>query len=120
VRALGEQGCRLVTLSNGAAAVADRLLTGAGLRDEFEMLLSVEDAGMWKPHPRAYAYAASACAVDPADMLMVATHPWDLEGAARAGLRTAWVNRTGAGYPSVFAAPDHTVEGVDGLAELLG
>jgi FMN phosphatase YigB (HAD superfamily) len=45
VRALRASGRRLVTLSNGSAQVAEKLLSGAGIRDEFEHLLSVEDAG---------------------------------------------------------------------------
>jgi len=43
VRALRRHGLRLVTLTNGSASVAERLLTGAGVRAEFEALLSVED-----------------------------------------------------------------------------
>jgi 2-haloacid dehalogenase len=53
-----EDGLRLVTLSNGSADVADKLLTKAGIRGEFERLLSVEDAPAWKPAPAAYVYAA--------------------------------------------------------------
>ena len=49
---LHEDGFRLVTLSNGAASVAERLLTSANVRDRFERLLSVEDAGAWKPSAR--------------------------------------------------------------------
>ena len=51
---------------------------------------------------------------------MVAVHPWDLDGAARAGLRTAWVDRTGAPYPGWCRAPDHVVPGLDLLADALG
>ena len=51
VRILRWQGLRLVTLTNGSADVADGLLTRAGLRGEFERLLSVEDAAAWKPEP---------------------------------------------------------------------
>src|SRR6266508_924298 len=39
VRRLRQGGLRLVTLSNGAAKVADGLLTRAGVRMEFEQLL---------------------------------------------------------------------------------
>jgi 2-haloacid dehalogenase len=53
-------------------------------------------------------------------MLLVAVHPWDIHGASLAGLRTAWVNRSGAAYPSYFAAPDHVVTGIDGLAAIVG
>jgi 2-haloacid dehalogenase len=120
VRALRARGLRLVTMSNGAAAVAEKLLGDAGLRGEFEHVLSVEDAGVWKPAPGSYGYVAEVCGVEAADLLMVAVHPWDLDGAARAGLRTAWIDRTGAPYPGWCRAPDHVVPGLDHLADALG
>ena len=116
VRVLKEAGLRLVTLSNGSAQVAESLLTRAGLRSDFESLLTVEDAPAWKPIQAAYDYAAVECRVKPADLLLVAVHPWDIHGAAEAGLRTAWLNRTGATYPSYFAAPDHTITALSELA----
>jgi 2-haloacid dehalogenase len=115
---LHEDGFRLVTLSNGAASVADRLLTSGNVRDRFERLLSVEDAGAWKPSARAYEYAAQECEVKPEEMLLVAVHPWDVDGARRAGLQSAWVNRSGGTFPATFSEPTYTVSGVDELAEL--
>jgi 2-haloacid dehalogenase len=120
VRALRARGLRLLTLSNGAAAVAEKLLTDAGLRADFERLLSVEDAGVWKPAPASYRYACEVCGVGPGEMLLVAVHPWDVDGAARAGLRTAWLDRTGAPYPSWCSPPDHVVTRLDHLADALG
>jgi 2-haloacid dehalogenase len=116
IRSLAGLGARLVTLSNGSTAVAEALLSGAGLRDHMEALLSADDAGVWKPAAQSYAYAASMCKVEPGELLLVAVHPWDIHGAARAGLRTAWLNRTGAAYPGHFAAPDHTVTSLGDLA----
>ena len=116
VRALRAAGLRLVTLSNGSADIAEQLLTRAGIRDQFEHVLSVQDAGIWKPARAAYAYAAEVCGTDPADMVMVAVHPWDTDGAARAGLQTAWINRDGGPYPEYFTAPDHTVSALPELA----
>jgi 2-haloacid dehalogenase len=116
VRALRAAGHRLVTLSNGAAAVADALLTRAGVRAEFEALLSVEDAGAWKPTRRAYLYAAERTGVPPGQLTLVAVHPWDIDGAARAGLRTAWLDRAGAAYPIHLTPPDRTVAAVGELA----
>ncbi len=119
VTALARAGLRLVTLTNGAASVAEALLGDAGVRPSFERLLSVQDAGVWKPGAASYAYAAKECEVSPAEMLLVAVHPWDIDGASRAGLQTAWVNRTGAPYPPYFSAPDLTVTGIDDLARIL-
>lgn len=120
VRALRQGGLRLVTLSNGSAEVAERLLSTAGIRSEFEQLLSVEDAGVWKPAPGAYAYASRVCGVLPEEMLLIAAHPWDIDGAARAGMATAWLNRSGAIYPDYFIAPDHSVPLLPELARSLG
>ncbi|MGH3852473.1 MAG: haloacid dehalogenase type II [Pseudonocardiaceae bacterium] len=119
IRGLRVTGHRLVTLSNGSTDIARRLLETAGLRGEFERLLSVEAAGVWKPAPGAYAYAARICGTDPGDMMLVAVHPWDIDGASRSGLTTAWINRTGAPYPGYCRRPDYTVTGLDQLAKAL-
>ncbi|MEX2289150.1 MAG: haloacid dehalogenase type II [Mycobacteriales bacterium] len=119
VRALTDAGLRLVTLSNGSAAVADTLLSTAGLRESFERLLTVEDAVAWKPVRAAYEHAAQQCQVELGDMLLVAVHPWDIDGAARAGLQTAWADRSGTPYPPHFTPPTRTVSGIDDLARQL-
>ena len=119
VRALTGTGMRLVTLSNGSAEVARSLLAAAELAAHFEVRLSVEDAGAWKPMRAAYDYAAEACGVRPSELLLVAVHPWDIHGAAEAGLATAWLNRGGDTYPSYFTAPDYTVTRLAELAPLL-
>jgi 2-haloacid dehalogenase len=107
----------LVTLSNGSTTVAHGLLERAGLLDHFERLLSVEDARAWKPHPDSYAYALSVCGVRPDQAMLVAVHPWDVDGAARAGLRTGWVNRARVRYPSYFTPADITAPDLLELAD---
>lgn len=119
LRRLRAAGARLVTLSNGSTSVAEGLLTRAGVRDQFEALLSVEDAGVWKPGQGAYRYAASMCGTDIAELMLVAAHPWDVDGAARAGMRSAWINRTGATYPSYFLRPEVEATSLAHLAESL-
>lgn len=119
VRALQDLGIRLVTLSNGSASVAEALFDRAGIRSHFEALLSVEDAGVWKPATAAYAYALDRCGVDPSEGMLVAVHPWDIDGASRAGLATAWVNRAAGPYPAYFRAPDVTTRSLTDLADQL-
>ena len=121
LRALAAAGLRVVTLTNGAAEVSDRLLRGGGAREPVAELLSVADAegGAWKPHPAAYRYALEACGVEPGEAVLVAVHPWDVDGAAREGLRAVWVDRSGVPYPEVFRAPDATVRGLEDLPRLL-
>jgi 2-haloacid dehalogenase len=120
VRALRAAGLRVVTLTNGSTAITESLLEQAGIRDEFELLLSVEDAGVWKPVPGAYEYAARRCDVAVGDMLLVAVHPWDIYGAGRAGMSTAWIDRAGSPYPTFFTPPTLTVRALTELSAALG
>jgi Predicted hydrolase (HAD superfamily) len=59
----------------------------------WDCVLSAEIFGHFKPDPEVYLGAARMLDVAPAELLMVAAHPSDLAGAARAGLRTAYVPR---------------------------
>ncbi len=120
LRALAERGIRVVTLSNGAASVAQGLLERAGVSDLVEATLSVADAGIWKPAARAYEHALAHTGEPAGAHLLVAVHPWDVHGARRAGLGGAWVDRSGsAPYPAHFAAPDLRARGLDDLADQL-
>ena len=49
--------------------------------------------GVYKAEPEAYATAARWLALEPSQILMVACHNFDLNGAHRAGFRTAFVRR---------------------------
>lgn len=55
--------------------MAQGLLERAGLSDDLERLLSVEDAPAWKPDPDSYAYALSVCGVTAGEAMLVAGTP---------------------------------------------
>lgn len=48
--------------------------------------------------------------------MLVAIHRWDIDGAAHAGLGTAWINRTGGEYPAYFTAGGLSVASLPELA----
>ena len=78
-------------LSNGHVALLVDLARHGDLR--FDCVLSAELAHAYKPAPEVYQTAARLLAVDAAELMLVAAHPWDLAGARAAGLRTAFVDR---------------------------
>lgn len=122
--ALAASGTRVAALTNGSADVASGLLERGGVRRHLEDVLSVQGFGdgAWKPAAGAYAGACTALGVRPGAAVLVAVHPWDVDGAARAGLRTAWVDRTGTGraaFPAVFTDPEVVAGGIDDLPGLL-
>lgn len=114
-----EAGVRMVTLTNGAAALTERLLARAGLDRYIERTLSIDDVGAWKPSAAVYRYAAETCGVGPEQLALVAAHAWDTHGARRAGLLTGWVSRL-EGKPSpVFDPPHVTATDLETVVERL-
>ncbi|GAA3062469.1 haloacid dehalogenase type II [Streptomyces glomeratus] len=119
VRALYAAGHRLVTLTNGSADTTRAVLDRAELGDCFEEHLDIEGAGSWKPARAAYAYALRAVDVPAAQAMLVSVHPWDVDGAGRAGLSAAWLRRTPVPYPAALRPADREAAGVADLARRL-
>jgi 2-haloacid dehalogenase len=81
----------LATLSNGNVALLVNMAKNAGL--PWDCVLSAELARHYKPHPEAYLTAARLLGLEPAQVMMVAAHPGDLEAARKVGFKTAFVHR---------------------------
>lgn len=85
----------LASLSNGNADL--RLI---GLDDLFVFSLSAIDLGAAKPAPPLFAEACRRLAARPEQIVHVGDDPeHDVFGAAQAGFRTVWINRTGRSWP---------------------
>ncbi|CAA6695464.1 MULTISPECIES: haloacid dehalogenase type II [unclassified Lentimonas] len=119
LKALAAQGVQLVTLSNSSSDETSAALRNAGLIDLLENSYSVESVRKYKPHPDVYNGVLSDLGVQPHEVLMVAAHAWDLVGAKNVGLQTAFVQRPGAVPYPLAQQPDHLVEDLLQLAEVL-
>jgi 2-haloacid dehalogenase len=113
IEALTEDGFRILALTNGSEELTRRLLEGAGLHHDFEALLSCDAIRTSKPHPAVYEMARQR---EPGELWMVAAHAWDISGAARAGLRTAWISGKERVYPAIFPTPDIQAPDLDSAA----
>jgi 2-haloacid dehalogenase len=119
LRRLDEVGVRIITLTNGSAAMSERMFTDGGIMPLLAHRLDVSVPGRWKPHPAAYRYAADVCGVPVDRMALVAVHPWDIDGARRAGLQGCYLNRRKTPYPKAFLEPDLVVPDLIALADAL-
>jgi 2-haloacid dehalogenase len=86
-------GLHVGVLTNTPTANAERALAHAGLREALELVVGSDETGAFKPDPRVYAGGVERTGEPAGEVCMVATHGWDLLGAHRAGMRTAWVRR---------------------------
>jgi 2-haloacid dehalogenase len=85
---LAEAGHTLMVLTNSTGQAAETVLRNAGLRERFAAVRATDEVAAFKPDPRVYGLVPRE-----GEAWLVAAHWWDVLGAGRAGLRTAWVAR---------------------------
>lgn len=116
---LAEAGLHVGVLTNTPGPRAEAALTEAGLRDGLELVVGSDETGAFKPHPQVYARGVERTGAPAAEVCMVATHGWDLLGAHRAGMRTAWVRAKEVSRYPTNPAPDAEGDGLLATAEAI-
>lgn len=81
----------LATATNCPEALAQ--LSARALGDPFDVVVSAERAGAYKPDPRPYRLALEELGLPPEHVLFVAGSAHDVGGAIRVGMPVVWVNR---------------------------
>ena len=110
-------GYKLAILSNG-----DRdMLNAAGphIGFAFDHVISVQEAGTFKPHFKTYAKAEEIIGHDRSAILFVANHAFDCIGAKAYGMRTAFIDRRKRPFGETPHQPDLIVANFAELAAVL-
>lgn len=81
----------LATLSNADVSAVVNISKRAGL--PWDAIFAAEMAGVFKPDPAIYRMAATYLGLEPAEIMMVASHKYDIRAAGGLGFRTAFVAR---------------------------
>ena len=117
---LRAHGLRTAILSNGEPRMLDAAVEAAGLADSLDAVLSVEEVGIYKPHPSVYRLVVDRLGVAAANVSFQSSNAWDANGAAAFGFRVAWCNRFGQGQERIPEAPDAEIATLAELPALLG
>ena len=105
----------LAALTNGNAD-----LVRIGISERFVAIVTAREMGVAKPDRAIFEHTAHRLGVTPAEVLHVGDDPWlDVDGAARAGFHTCWINRDGATWPKDLAPPDLVVDTLGALVTTL-
>lgn len=120
LRALAARGMRAAVLSNGSPSMLADGFAAAGLDDLLDPVISVEDAGIFKPAPEAYLLATRALGVPAGEIAFFSSNGWDAHGAASFGFRTFWVNRTRAAPERLPGAIARELQDLATVPELVG
>jgi 2-haloacid dehalogenase len=118
--ALRRAGRPASILSNGSPRMLATAVRSAGLGDLLDHLLSVEEAGVYKPDSRVYQLAVDRLGLPAERICFVSSNGWDAAGAAGFGFVAVWANRSGAPRERLPAEPAAEIRSLDALPRLLG
>lgn len=118
IRALRRGGKQLAILSNGTPDMLASAVSAAGLDGCFDAVLSVDTVGAYKTDRRAYDLVTTRFRCYPAAVSFQSSNRWDIAGATAYGLRTVWINRTGAPDEYSDLPPAATLPSLEGLLRL--
>jgi 2-haloacid dehalogenase len=110
-------GYKLAILSNGDRDMLKAAAPCIGFG--FDHVISVEEAGYFKPHWKTYAKAEELIGEERASCLFVANHAFDCIGAKAYGMRTAFIDRRRRPFGETPHQPDIIVRDFTELAALL-
>jgi len=105
---------KLVVLSNGDPDMLETAKRHHGIA--FDRLISVAEAGSFKPDVATYTKAAELLGLHMDQILFVANHAFDCIGAKSAGMRTAFIDRRRRPFGETPHQPDIIVPTMTELA----
>jgi 2-haloacid dehalogenase len=119
LRELRDAGFMMAILSNGSPAMLAAAVDHAGLAALFDHVLSVEEVGVYKPHPKVYQLACDRLGVGAAAVAFVSANGWDAWAASAFGMQAIWCNRLASIRERLPGAPDHEIRSLAELPALL-
>jgi 2-haloacid dehalogenase len=120
LRRLKAAGLRTAILSNGSPTMLRAVVEGAKISDLLDAVLSVEEVGVYKPHPSVYRLAVDRLAIEPGAIAFQSSNAWDAYAASAFGMRVVWCNRYGQRAERLPGKPDREVKSLAELAALVG
>lgn len=121
IERLKAQGLEVFVHANGTTRLQLDICRSSGLK--FDMLLSSELLGVYKPALANYQKALGLLKRKPEESVMVAAHEYDLAGARAAGMKTIyvyrWTDDINEDQSIIKQSNDVYLESMDGLDEVV-
>ena len=120
LRRLKTAGLITAILSNGSPAMLKAAIGNAGIDGLLDAVLSVEEVGIYKPHPTVYQLAVDRFGVAAGAILFLSSNGWDAYAASAFGMRAVWCNRYGQRRENLPGQPEREIRTLAELPALLG
>ncbi len=110
-------GLKLAILSNGTPAMLASAAEHSGIGPLLDAVLSVEDVGVFKPHPSVYRLASERLQLAPDAICFLSSNGWDAYAAKAFGFRVIWCNRFNQPAERIPATPDAQISTLSALPD---
>lgn len=117
--ALKARGYATAILSNGSPSMLADAIAHNGLGPLLDHVLSIEEVGVYKTHPRVYALATDRLGLPASAVAFMSSNAWDAHAASDFGMRVVWCNRYGQRPERLPGRPDHEIRTLAELPPLL-
>jgi 2-haloacid dehalogenase len=119
LRHLKDAGYVTAILSNGTPSMLADAVAGSRLGHLIDHVISVEEAGVFKTHPRVYQLALDRLGVTAVEIAFQSSNAWDAHAASAFGMRVVWCNRYGQRRERLPGMPDREIKTLAELPALL-
>jgi 2-haloacid dehalogenase len=120
LKQLKSAGLRTAILSNGTPKMLEAAVEAANLGAMFDAVLSVEEVGIYKPHPKVYQLALDRLRLPADSISFQSSNAWDAHAASAFGMKVVWCNRYGQQRERLPGAPDVEVTSLSELPAIVG
>ena len=117
---LKSAGMKTAILSNGAPDMLKAAVSNADIAGLLDAVLSVEEVGVFKPHPSVYRMGEDRLGLPAGRMSFQSSNAWDAAAASAFGYRVIWVNRFGQARERIPDPPHAEIETLEELPGIVG
>jgi 2-haloacid dehalogenase len=117
--ALKAKGMKLAILSNGSPTMLAAAVENAGIAEYFDAVLSVEEVGVYKPHPEVYGMVPRGLGIAKENVCFLSSNSWDAYSAKAFGFKVLWCNRFGQAPERIPCRPDGEICDLSSLPNLV-
>ena len=119
LKKLKQSNYKLAILSNGTPDLLNELVVSNQLKDIFDDIFSVEEAGIFKPDSKVYDLPINKYNIEKNEVLFLSANTWDVSGAGNYGYNTVWVNRNNNIFDKLDFEPSKQISDLSELLDLI-
>ena len=119
LKKLKKSNYKLAILSNGTPDLLNELVVSNQLKDIFDDIFSVEEAGIFKPDSKVYDLPINKYNIEKNEVLFLSANTWDVSGAGNYGYNTVWVNRNNNIFDKLDFEPNQQISNLSELLDLI-